>query len=328
MPRRSACISTGGGRRCRSRCRRSHDRGVFISQIGDANVANVAQTAPNAYARVGQNGDRNDADVAQRDGGTHYVQAAQTGDDNFARVQQSGSGQNVAYVAQTGSGNWLWSKQDALGAIRNGAQLTQTGDNNDMALYQSGSDNLAALTSGWRRQRHDRDPAWRWQSAVMDADRQQSERSPDHPKRRRDPDRAAAGHADQHRPGPLIRALPRPADWRRRCRWRSPAMRRRSCSRRSRPRRRRNDRSRAADLAAARPRPHRRAGDPGRACAPAGDADFRVCPHRPAAPGAVRAVGRPHRQRRAGRRQGPVRSAISERASEQVLQRGDRDPRK
>ena len=122
------------------------DRGVFITQVGNSNQANVKQTSPNAYARLSQNGDRNDADVAQRDGGTHYLRAAQTGDDNFARVQQSGSGQNVAYVTQSGNGNWLWSNQDALGAIRNGAQLTQTGDNNDMKLYQGGSDNLAALT--------------------------------------------------------------------------------------------------------------------------------------------------------------------------------------
>jgi hypothetical protein len=33
------------------------DRGVFVSQVGDSNEADVVQTAPNAYAKVGQDGD-------------------------------------------------------------------------------------------------------------------------------------------------------------------------------------------------------------------------------------------------------------------------------
>lgn len=122
------------------------DRGVFITQVGDDNDASVVQSAPRAYVSVAQNGNSNDADIAQTGTGTAYIQATQTGDQNFARIQQTGPGQNVSYVAQTGNGNWLWSDQAALGAIYNGAQLTQTGDNNDMALHQNGSDNLAILT--------------------------------------------------------------------------------------------------------------------------------------------------------------------------------------
>jgi hypothetical protein len=121
------------------------DRGVFITQVGDSNEASVVQTAPNAYAAVTQNGNSNDADVAQTGAGTDYVAATQTGDGNFARIQQSGSGQNVLYATQTGNGNWLWSNQAALGAIHNGAIMTQTGDDNDMILSQQGSDNLAIL---------------------------------------------------------------------------------------------------------------------------------------------------------------------------------------
>jgi hypothetical protein len=121
-------------------------RGAYISQIGDGNEASVVQTAPNAYARVDQNGDHNDADVAQRGSGTDYLEAAQTGDSNFIRSEQSGAGQNVAYVTQNGNGNWIWNRQVAAGAIYNGARLTQTGNNNDMALDQEGSDNLALLT--------------------------------------------------------------------------------------------------------------------------------------------------------------------------------------
>jgi hypothetical protein len=122
------------------------DRGVFITQIGDSNDADVVQTAPNAYARIDQDGDENDADVAQSGAGTAYVDATQSGKGNFARLEQSGSGQNVLYAMQDGNNNWMWSNQVAEGAIFNGARLTQTGNNNDMALYQDGSDNLAQLT--------------------------------------------------------------------------------------------------------------------------------------------------------------------------------------
>jgi hypothetical protein len=122
------------------------DRGVYISQIGDNNVASVVQTAPNAYTSIAQNGDTNNADVAQTGTGTGYIAATQTGDQNFARLQQSGSGQNVLYATQTGTGNWMWSNQQALGALFNGAELTQTGNYNDMELDQSGSGNLAVLT--------------------------------------------------------------------------------------------------------------------------------------------------------------------------------------
>jgi hypothetical protein len=122
------------------------DRGVFITQVGDGNHANVVQSAPNAYTAIDQNGSSNDADVSQSGTGTGYIAAAQTGDENFARLEQSGPGQNVLYATQTGTGNWMWSNQLALGAIYNGARLTQTGNYNDMALDQAGSDNLAALT--------------------------------------------------------------------------------------------------------------------------------------------------------------------------------------
>lgn len=121
-------------------------RGAYVSQIGDSNQANIVQTAANAYAKVEQDGDANDSDIAQTGTGSAYIESSQEGDGNFARLQQSGSGANVAYVTQSGNGNWLESNQVALGAVHNGAILTQTGDNNDMSLYQEGSDNLAALT--------------------------------------------------------------------------------------------------------------------------------------------------------------------------------------
>jgi aconitase B len=72
--------------------------------------------------------------------------AKQSGTDNFARLAQDGSGQNVVYLTQDGTSNWAWSRQNADGALHNGAILTQAGNNNDMALVQDGSDNRAVLT--------------------------------------------------------------------------------------------------------------------------------------------------------------------------------------
>ena len=121
-------------------------RGAYVTQIGDANVATINQTAPNAYARVDQSGDANEADITQNGSGTAYARISQSGDRNFARVEQHGSGQNVVTLDQSGNGNWAWSNQNAVGAIHNGARLTQVGNDNDMMLTQDGSDNRALLT--------------------------------------------------------------------------------------------------------------------------------------------------------------------------------------
>jgi len=121
-------------------------RGAYISQIGDANIATVRQTAPNAYAQVDQSGNANEADLTQSGSGTAYARTTQTGQGNFARVEQSGSGQNVLFLDQTGTGNWAWSNQNAAGAVHNGARLSQVGNDNDMLLTQDGSDNRALLT--------------------------------------------------------------------------------------------------------------------------------------------------------------------------------------
>jgi minor curlin subunit len=121
-------------------------RGAYIAQIGQAHVATIKQTAPNAYARVDQSGDANEADVTQSGSGTAYARSTQTGHGNFARVEQNGSGQNVVSLVQNGGGNWAWSNQNASGAIHNGARLSQTGNDNDMLLSQDGGDNRAVLT--------------------------------------------------------------------------------------------------------------------------------------------------------------------------------------
>jgi hypothetical protein len=120
-------------------------RGAYIAQVGDAQVATIRQTAPDAYARADQSGDANEIDVTQSGSGTAYARAGQSGHGNFARVEQGGSGQNVVTLDQAGNGNWAWSNQNAVGAIHNGARLTQIGNDNDMLLIQDGGDNRAVL---------------------------------------------------------------------------------------------------------------------------------------------------------------------------------------
>jgi hypothetical protein len=121
-------------------------RHAFITQVGDSNVASIIQTAPSAYAQIDQDGEDNESDVTQRGSGSGYIQAKQAGQGNFARLQQDGAGQNVVYLTQTGTSNWAWVKQNADGGMHNGALLTQTGDNNDLALFQDGTDNRALLS--------------------------------------------------------------------------------------------------------------------------------------------------------------------------------------
>lgn len=119
---------------------------AYIDQIGDANIAQVTQTARVAYAKIDQDGDGNSVILSQNGMGKAYADVKQTGTENLARLQQGGSGQNVIYLQQSGSSNWAWANQNATGAIFNGAKMTQAGNNNDMALIQDGSDNLADLS--------------------------------------------------------------------------------------------------------------------------------------------------------------------------------------
>jgi hypothetical protein len=121
-------------------------RGAFINQIGNDQKATIRQAAPNAYARVSQQGSSNEADITQNGSGSAYAQASQGGSENFARIEQGGVGQNVVYLTQNGTGNWAWSNQEAMGALHNGARLLQSGNDNDMSLLQQGSDNRAVLT--------------------------------------------------------------------------------------------------------------------------------------------------------------------------------------
>lgn len=121
-------------------------RAAFIDQIGSGSTAAIVQTAPNAYAKIVQNGGpNNEVDIAQRGMGIGYASIGQVGSRLFARAEQDGSGSNALWVAQSGTNNWLWSRQSANGSQFNGAALSQIGNNNDMLLLQAGSDNRAVL---------------------------------------------------------------------------------------------------------------------------------------------------------------------------------------
>ena len=121
-------------------------RQVAVEQTGYADVAQISQTAANAYARVRQDGERNEAMVDQRGAGSAYADVAQTGDRNLAGIVQDGTGQNALFLTQTGNDNQAAASQTASGALHNGAVMTQLGYNNEMALAQDGSDNRAVLT--------------------------------------------------------------------------------------------------------------------------------------------------------------------------------------
>lgn len=121
-------------------------RGAFIEQIGDANRARVEQTAPAAYGKIVQHGNRNVAAIDQRGSATSYARAIQQGDENGTVVQQDGTGQNVVFSSQAGNRNLASVSQTGVAGGHNGAILTQTGNNNIASLRQDGSDNLALMT--------------------------------------------------------------------------------------------------------------------------------------------------------------------------------------
>jgi hypothetical protein len=124
---------------------RGEGRGAFITQIGDANAADISQSRNTQYARIAQTGDRNTATVGQAGNGAHYASVAQDGNDNVAELSQSGSGAQVAYLTQDGQGNVMSVAQNG-GLTTSGVEALQAGDRNAMSLTQNGENNMARLT--------------------------------------------------------------------------------------------------------------------------------------------------------------------------------------
>jgi hypothetical protein len=125
--------------------RPGNDHGAYITQIGDSGAASIRQSTNTQYGRIDQDGDHDRAAITQSGAGAHYATVAQQGDYNEVGLAQSGAGAQVALLRQTGNGNSMLFDQQG-GSVSSGVAATQLGDNNTMALAQSGDDNQALLT--------------------------------------------------------------------------------------------------------------------------------------------------------------------------------------
>lgn len=121
-------------------------RGVFISQIGTTNRADVSQDDSGSFARIIQNGADNSAELSQNGAGTHRASAAQEGDGNVLLAEQAGTGDTTLLFAQEGDTNSAILLQRETSALSSAAAILQSGDNNNLTLIQDGSDNQARLT--------------------------------------------------------------------------------------------------------------------------------------------------------------------------------------
>lgn len=124
----------------------AEDRGVFVTQVGDTNRADVRQASGNSYARVAQNGAENRTLLTQGAGGRHYAVVAQDGDNNAVDGGQDGTGQTVLLLAQQGDANTAIIRQSDDGVAYSAAAVQQSGNGNQLLLVQDGSDNQARLT--------------------------------------------------------------------------------------------------------------------------------------------------------------------------------------
>lgn len=122
------------------------NRGVFVTQIGETNRAEVDQQSGSSYARVVQDGAENRVKLAQGAGGTHYASIGQDGESNVLDAAQDGSGQTVLLLAQQGNLNEALVRQTDNGAVYSAAAVRQDGEGNRLMLVQNGSDNQARLT--------------------------------------------------------------------------------------------------------------------------------------------------------------------------------------
>lgn len=119
-------------------------RGVFVEQIGEANVSNVSQENASSFARTKQTGERNEASLTQNGLATGYADIRQDGSDNNVTATQQGDDgtQNTLLLVQNGDSNVAITDQ----AGSNAAILGQYGNGNAINLNQNGSDNLASLS--------------------------------------------------------------------------------------------------------------------------------------------------------------------------------------
>lgn len=122
------------------------ERGVFITQIGDGSRATVSQQNSDSFARVVQDGNDNQIDLAQNGSAPHRAQFAQNGDDNRVGAQQDGDGSTDLALVQDGNRNSAAVLQREVSAAeQSSASILQRGNGNSVILAQNGSDNQALL---------------------------------------------------------------------------------------------------------------------------------------------------------------------------------------
>jgi len=122
------------------------ERGVFISQIGDAGRVDVTQQNADSLARIAQDGDGNQITLDQTGSAPHRAQIAQNGDGNLVAAQQDGDGTTDLALAQDGDQNTAVLFQNELSAsAQTTAAVAQRGNGNTVVLAQDGSDNSARL---------------------------------------------------------------------------------------------------------------------------------------------------------------------------------------
>ena len=122
------------------------ERGVFVTQIGDGGRAAITQQNSDSFARIVQDGNDNEIDLAQNGDAPHRAQIAQNGDDNQIGAQQDGDGSTDLTVVQDGDRNSaVVLQREVSAAEQSSASILQRGNGNSVILAQNGSDNQALL---------------------------------------------------------------------------------------------------------------------------------------------------------------------------------------
>lgn len=122
------------------------ERGVFVTQIGDAPRATITQRNADSFARVVQDGTNNQVDLVQEGAAPHRALIAQNGDNNVIDAAQDGDGSTEMTLLQDGNANLAIVAQSEISATdRSVAAVFQRGNGNSAILSQSGSDNEATL---------------------------------------------------------------------------------------------------------------------------------------------------------------------------------------
>lgn len=123
------------------------ERGVFVTQIGDAPRATIVQRNSDSFAQIVQDGTNNELELEQEGAAPHRAQIAQDGDDNRVTASQDGDGSTDLALAQEGNGNTALVSQNEESALaETAATIVQRGNGNSIILAQDGSDNQAQLT--------------------------------------------------------------------------------------------------------------------------------------------------------------------------------------